>query len=249
MAASLPYPGRPEVTASGRLTGHAGLKGWLRGRRYRFRLVAGMLGMILPLMVGFAAILTAQASSSLSASSERKGMSVARAVRLRLEDWLRERGENLSTIANQASGRLADPLTASLASEVDHATLDFTVIEVTDLTGRVLASSRPERSFDPTGQDSFRSAAAGQPVLDSLVAVNGHLRWTLDQPVLDASGRPEGVVVGDLDPTALATLLNPSSTGEATSSPSMPTASSSTTPRWASQPTTSPCSPPAAARC
>src|SRR5439155_11218338 len=71
----------------------------------------------------------------------------------------------------------------------------------------------PERSFDPTGQEqgqgTFRTVASGQAVLDTIVAVNGHLRWNLEQPVLDASGRPEGVVVGDLDPTVLATLLNP----------------------------------------
>jgi hypothetical protein len=84
MAASLPYTGHPEDTARSRLKSSAGLQGWLRSRRYRFRLVAGMLVVILPLMLGFAAILTAGASSSLSASSERKGVEVARAVTLRL---------------------------------------------------------------------------------------------------------------------------------------------------------------------
>src|SRR5207244_3616356 len=149
--------------------------------------------------------------------SERKGQEVARAVTLRLEDWLGERRADLSTIAGQASGGLADPRTASLVDEVDKASGDFTVIEVTDLTGRVLASSHPERSFVPSaqeqgqeqGQETFRTAASGRAVLDTVVAVEGHLRWNLEQPVLDASGRPEGVVVGDLDPRVLATLLNP----------------------------------------
>jgi methyl-accepting chemotaxis protein len=209
MAASLPYPGHPEDTASSRLTSPAGLQGWLRGRRYRFRLVAGMLAVILPLMLGFTAILTAGASSSLSASSERKGLEVARAVTLRVEDWLGERRSDLTTIADQASRGLADPLTVSLIDEVDKTSGDFTVIEVTDLAGRVLASSHAERSFDPSGQGTFRAAASGQPVLDTVVAVDGRLQWNLEQPVLDATGRPQGVVVGDLNPTALARLLNP----------------------------------------
>ena len=209
MAASLTHPGLPQDNASWRLTSPAGLKGWLRRRRYRSRLVAGMLGVILPLMLVFAAILTARASTSLSASSERKGAEVARAVTLRLEDWLGERQGDLTTIADQASRGLADPLTASLVDEVDKTSADFTVIEVTDLTGRVLASSHPEKSFDPSGQGTFRTAASGQPVLDTIVALNGHLRWNLQQPVLDATGHPQGVVVGDLDPTVLATLLNP----------------------------------------
>ena len=209
MAATLPHPSHPQDAASWQLTSPAGLKGWLRRRRYRSRLVAGMLGVILPLMLVFAAILTARASTSLSASSERKGVEVARAVTLRLEDWLGERQGDLTTIADQASRGLADPLTTSLVDEVDKTSGDFTVIEVTDLTGKVLASSHPERSFDPSGQGTFRTAASGQPVLDTIVALNGHLRWNLQQPVLDATGHPQGVVVGDLDPTVLATLLNP----------------------------------------
>src|SRR5205807_2449483 len=210
MAASLPHPGHPQDTASWRLTPPPGLtggvKGWLRRRRYRSRLVAGMLAVILPLMLGFAAILTAGASTSLRASSERKGVGVARAVTLRLEDWLGERRSDLKNIADQASAGLADPLTASLVDDVDKTSGDFTVIEVTDLAGRVLASSHPERSFDPSGQGTFRAAASGQPVLDTVVAVDGHLRWNLEQPVLDGTGRPQGVVVGDLNPTVLATL-------------------------------------------
>ena len=64
MAASLPHPGHPQDAASWRPASPAGLQGWLRRRRYRSRLVAGMLAVILPLMLGFAAILTAKAESA-----------------------------------------------------------------------------------------------------------------------------------------------------------------------------------------
>src|SRR5207253_10353075 len=45
--------------------------------------------------------------------------------------------------------------------------------------------------------------------LDAPLQLNGHIRWLLAQPVLDAQGRPQGVVIGDLDPAVLAELLNP----------------------------------------
>ena len=48
-----------------------------------------------------------------------------------------------------------------------------------------------------------------EPVLDALVEVNGHLRWTIQEPVLDSVGHPQGVVIGDLNPTLLVELLNP----------------------------------------
>jgi methyl-accepting chemotaxis protein len=209
MAASLPHRGRPQDIVSLRLKSPTSRRGSFRRLRYRSRLVAGMLVVILPLMVGLAALLTAHASNSLTASGELKGVGVARAVTLRLEDWLSERRENLSIIAGQAVGRLADPGTVSLLKGVEKTYADFSVIEVTDLTGNVVASSQPANSFDPSGADSFRKAASGQPVLDPPFELNGHIRWVLAQPVLDAQGRPQGVVIGDLDPAVLAGLLNP----------------------------------------
>jgi methyl-accepting chemotaxis protein len=209
MAASLPHEGRPQDIVSWRLKSPTRRRGLFGRLRYRSRLVAGMLVVILPLMVGLAALLTAHASTSLTASGELKGVGVARAVTLRLEDWLSERRESLSIIAGQAVGRLADPGTVSLLKAVDKAHADFSIIEVTDLTGNVVASSQPANSFDPSGPDSFRKAASGQPVVDPPVELNGHIRWVLAQPVLDPQGRPQGVVVGDLNPAVLAGLLNP----------------------------------------
>ena len=56
--------------------------------RFSYRLVAAMLVVSLPLMVLLAVLLTSQASASLSVAGEAKGVAVARAVALRVEDWL-----------------------------------------------------------------------------------------------------------------------------------------------------------------
>ena len=183
--------------------------GWLGRRRYRFRLVAGMLALFLPIMAALAFLLTTSASSSLSTSSERKGQSVAKAVTLRVEDWLSERQENLSVIAKIASDNLGSPATASLVAQVDKTYNHFNLLEVTDLTGKVVAASRPGASPDPTGQAWFRTVASGQPVVGSITEVDGRLQWILAQPVLGADGRPEGAAVGQLDPAVLGSLLNP----------------------------------------
>ena len=39
--------------------------------------------------------------------------------------------------------------------------------------------------------------------------MGGHIQWVIAQPVLGADGRPAGVVVAYLNPTVLASLLNP----------------------------------------
>src|ERR1700687_1044379 len=116
-----------------------------RSHSYRYRLVAGMLAVLLPIVVVLAVLLTVRASHSLTAASERKGQSVARAVTVRLEDWLSERRESLSVIAARAAGRVNDPANGALIAQIDKAyTGDFKVIEVTDLTGKVVVASRPD---------------------------------------------------------------------------------------------------------
>src|SRR5207302_1296890 len=81
------------------------------------RLVTGMLLVSLPIMSALAVLLTTKSSASLTASSEGKGVSVARAVTLHLEDWLSERRENLTAVAGLAHGQLSDPRTATLLAE------------------------------------------------------------------------------------------------------------------------------------
>jgi hypothetical protein len=64
-----------------------------RGMRYRYRLVPAMLLVSVPLMVGLAVVLTTSASASLTSLAQNKGGGVARAVTLRVEDWITERQE------------------------------------------------------------------------------------------------------------------------------------------------------------
>jgi methyl-accepting chemotaxis protein len=184
---------------------------WKAGhRRFAVRLVAGMLLVSLPIMSALAVLLTTRSSASLTAASERKGLSVARAVTLRLEDWLSERRENLAVVAGLAAGQPADARTVTLLAQLASAHQgDFAVIEVTDLTGKVLSSSNPDMAFSPAGQDWFRTAAAGQPVLNSPVEVNGQIQWTIAEPILGPDGRPQAVAVADLNAEVLASLLNP----------------------------------------
>jgi methyl-accepting chemotaxis protein len=170
-----------------------------------------MLAASLPIMIVLALLLTAQSSHSLHSAYERKGVSVARAVALRLEDWMSERRENLALLATHVSGHIdaSDPDPTELAEGIAKTSDDYTVIEVTDLTGTVVGTSTPDVKIDPAGADWFRTAAAGQSVTTSLAEQDGDLRWILAEPVLGPDGRPQGVVVADINPVILGDLLNP----------------------------------------
>ena len=174
-----------------------------RGLRYRYRLVAAMLLVSLPLMVLLAVLLTTSASSSLTASAQDKGEGVAEALTLRVEEWVTDSQESLEVLAAAVSVRLVTNEPRSALGALDHNYDEFSLIELTDLTGKVLATSRGGVSIDVAGQDWFRVAAAGQPVVTSLFRQGDRIRWIVAQPVMDRPRRPAAVVIGDLHPSTL----------------------------------------------
>jgi hypothetical protein len=180
-----------------------------RRLRYRYRLAAAMLVVSLPLMVVLALLLTSRASSSLTAAGQSKGVGVARAVTLRLEDWLSERRESLNILASDLSGHTPDAQTTAALARLDDTYHDYTLVELVDASGKVLASSRSGQRIDPAGQNWFATALAGKAVLTSPQRSGEHIQWILAQPVPGSNGHPAGVLIADLDPTTLADVLNP----------------------------------------
>ncbi|MCW2546520.1 MAG: Methyl-accepting chemotaxis protein [Mycobacterium sp.] len=176
-------------------------------------MVAGLLVVSLPITVVLAFVLTSKASNSLTSAGANSGAQLANAVTLHIEDFVSERQENLAGIAELAAARLDDPAVAQLAELTDRTYGDYQLIEVTDLTGKVVEASRPQGHFDPRGEPWFRTAASGQPVVASLVQVGGGVGWYLAMPVLDKTGRPSGMVIGQLDVAVLAALFSPELTG------------------------------------
>jgi hypothetical protein len=122
-----------------------------RGLRYRYRLVAAMLLVSLPLMVVLAVLLTTAASTSLTLSAQSQGESVARAVTLRLEDWLSERQQGLRLLAATASGHLAAKETQAELGKIDSTYNDFSLIELTDRQGARLEPQRWQHRGRRTG--------------------------------------------------------------------------------------------------
>ena len=179
------------------------------GLRYRYRLVIAMLLVAIPLMGVLAVALTTKSSDSLAAGARLRGEGVARAVVVRLEDWLSERHEDLSVAASALTGSLDGPALEQTLVQLREAGGDYSLLEITDLTGKVLATSEPGKSIDIRAASWFSSAAAGQVVTTSPSERDGAIDWIITRTILDLSGRPAGVLVGDLATAELATLLNP----------------------------------------
>lgn len=173
------------------------------------RLVAAMVLVSLPLMIVLAVLLTTQASAGLTAASEHEQVTTAQTVVQRVQDWLDERRANIGHLAQATAGAMDAPAATTELTELDTTYDDFSLVEITNLSGTVLATSRAGESVAVQGQDWFARAASGTPVVTSPTVRDGMVDWVMAQPILDGAGRPAGVVVARLDPAALATLLAP----------------------------------------
>jgi len=181
-------------------------------RRLDVRLALAMLLVSLPMMAGMAGLLVAQSSASLTTAAGQNAAALSRAVALRLEDWLLERHDDLSIVSGHATvdgGAALGANSRVLLSHIDESSGSYVVIEITDLAGDVLASSKPDVTIDPSEEEWFRTAVAGQTVVASPAERDGRIDWVIAQPIVDNDGAVIGVVVGYLRTTALVELLNP----------------------------------------
>src|SRR4051812_35481804 len=158
-------------------------------RRLAVRLVAAMLLVALPLAVAEGLVLTSRASASLTDAAESRGESVARAVTLRLEDWVTERQAAMVALGAGIAGVESGPgVSQALQGVVAAYPEDYKVIELVNVNGTTLASSNSKLTIDPSGTGWFQTALSGEPALTSITRVGNHLQWIVAQPVFDADG-------------------------------------------------------------
>jgi methyl-accepting chemotaxis protein len=178
-------------------------------RRFAVRLVAAILVVSLPLMILLGVLLTTQASSSLTTAGERKGESLARAVALRVEDFVDQQRKTVAVLAHEASTDLHHPDFGALLTSADKDLGNYSLIEATDVTGKVLATSRPGSAVNPAGQEWFRTALSGHATITSLTQRGDQIQWIVAAPVVGTNGKVSGAIVADLNATVLKSLLSP----------------------------------------
>lgn len=168
----------------------------------------GVLAASLPVTILTVFLLTARATSQLSKST--KTFLVARASHVSSEiDRLvdnRLAAMRVAAATMPPTTRLADagPLASAAAS-----TGRFSVVEIVDLSGHVMASSDPSMAFDVSGQDWFNEIGSGRARVSPVYLLRSdQLAWVAGAPILGPDKRPIGAVLGDINYTQLAEELN-----------------------------------------
>ncbi|HVF73917.1 MAG TPA: methyl-accepting chemotaxis protein [Acidimicrobiales bacterium] len=168
-----------------------------------------MLAVSLPVAVVLSWVLTARSADNITRLTEEAGTAVAVAHADELTGWMNERRGDMRVVATLLRGRVGDRTAGELLTTVADTYGSYDAIYLTDLSGRVVASTGGATApIDLLAQSWFTSAASGQPAVASPVPVQDTIVWPVAHPVTGADGRPAGVVIGDLKASMLAELID-----------------------------------------
>jgi methyl-accepting chemotaxis protein len=174
--------------------------------RFAGRLLGGMLLVALPVAVLLTWLLTRDSDREITRLTQQQHAQQAAVQAQAADQWIGERLDDMSVAGLAVRTRLADPALPAALDDMVKALGVYDGLQVTDLTGKVLAGSGAGVALDASS-GWFRAAASGQPTFSEPAAATGGIMWPVAAPVLGADGRPVAVVVGDLKVADLATLF------------------------------------------
>jgi hypothetical protein len=177
------------------------------GGRYRTRLVVGLLATSIPIVALVVVGLTALASSALQRATERRLTVQADEIGESIDRFVVERRNDLHLLASTLAGRPPTEVATVLGQVPDDA---YDVLQVSDLSGGVVAVVPPGEAVNPGERVWFRTAAAGQPVVSEVYTDRDEVRWIVAEPMAGPDGRPAAVAIGDVRIEALAAFLDES---------------------------------------
>jgi methyl-accepting chemotaxis protein len=181
--------------------------------RLSVRLVAGLLGVSIPVMAVLTAVLTHSASTSLEDAGAAASRAAATASAERVDDWIHDLQANLGAIGLVVGAHLSD---GTLTPELARATAlydDFDRFAVLDTAGHLRASVPADSPITVSGREPWFQAALAGPTVTDIMRAGDALGWYVASPVKDAANTTVGVVVGDLKERALDGLIAGRSAG------------------------------------
>jgi methyl-accepting chemotaxis protein len=172
------------------------------------RVLAGSLLVSLPVIAILGLLMFAQGKQIATDAATARTQATAAAVVVRINSWVDERASELRLLAQYSIDRYGQtgvPVSGLEMADIGPA---FDGIEIVDTTGRVEATTGTDSELAKvqvvTLPNSLRNETI-QPI------AQGQSRpvWIMTAPMVGPDGKEHGLVAGDLNLTALATLLDP----------------------------------------
>jgi methyl-accepting chemotaxis protein len=181
-------------------------------RRYRSRLLTGVLGISLPVTLILVALLTSSASRQLTDDTERELAGRATEVSRDVDRLVRERSIDMEFIATRL-GALPPSEWVPVMQAMRRLTQSFDVIQIADRNGEPIAADPAGRGFSVAAQDWLSTAEAAVHIAPPY-REGDELRWLVAAPVRAPDNRLVGIVMGDLRMEILADAIDPASVGK-----------------------------------
>src|ERR1700693_2834191 len=172
------------------------------------RVVGGSLLVSLP-VVAILGLLTFQEGLQTStAAATARSQATAEATAIRIGAWLGERKAELRHIAQDSITHTGKPGVDAVLARPDGSDPAFEAIEIVSTSGKVIAAT--------SGDSDLRDAAVVTitnslrlEAIQPIPKAGKRLLWMMTEPIVGLDGKTVGVVAGDLNVSALATLLDP----------------------------------------
>jgi methyl-accepting chemotaxis protein len=182
---------------------------WKPLKSYSIRVVAGMLLLTIPLFVALGVVISSWSSQTSIDQTKARAEATAEGATVRISDWLGERQGELRILALDQAGNISSPNLESdlLAAAPAHPAFDE--IAVFNSKAAVVASSIPGLALSPTPSGATFATSLSVETVGPVQIGKAGLDWLITSPILGANELAQGVIVGDLNATALGALLNP----------------------------------------
>ena len=180
---------------------------WRRLDSYFVRMLAGSLGVSVPIIVIVGLLISNFAIQTTTDQASTRSQAAAQAAAYRVDDWVVERQGELGQLAHDVADRLSGPGVVT-TNEVQSRIKNFDEIAIVDATGHVVATSAQTSHVAVANATWFAKGL----VTDTIQPVQHDstgLSWLMTSPVIGGDGRSQGVVVGDLNIGLLFRLLAP----------------------------------------
>jgi methyl-accepting chemotaxis protein len=184
-----------------------GWKVWQRADSYFVRMLAGSIGVSVPIFVVIGLLVTNFAIQTTTSQASARSQALAQAAALRVDDWVVERQGELDQLAHDATGRVRGA-NAVTTEEVQARIRNFDEIQIVDPAGRVVVSSAQASHVSVSNPGWFAKSLLA-PTIQPIQRDAAGLSWLMTSPVMGPDRVAEAVVVGDLNIGLLFRLLAP----------------------------------------
>ena len=181
---------------------------WRRWDSYFVRMLAGSLGVSLPIFVAVGLLITNFAIQTTTDQAGARSQAVAQAAAYRVDDWVVERQGELAQLAHDVANRVTGPGGVT-TSEVQARIRNFDEIEVVDATDHVVATSAKTSHVAAVSNPSWFLQSLISPTIQPVRPDATGLSWIMTSPIIGSGGTAQGVVVGDLNIGLLFRLVAP----------------------------------------